>query len=206
MITSEFSIANSSSVWSDSRCVSGSRSLHKCTSDVAEYKTKSFRTLGDGGHFHTITWLCIRGCAIGQSVVFLLPCPVSVTNQCLTCTQAHWEIEQDKAKWLETSKARGVRRKAGRPNVRWGKIYIQRESTWKWLRSPIILLRATHNHSHVHIRDLKQTTGATSTPRSWMQRPGESTSPWPAKFQRDLLSLLVKSREDVITGKPPIEM
>ena len=109
-------------------------------------------------------------------------------------------------KWLETSKARGIRRKAGRPNVLWAKIYIQRESTWEWLRSPIILLRATHNHSHVHIRDLKQTAGATSTPRSWMQRPGESTSPWPAKFQRDLLSQLVKSREDVIAGKPPIEM
>ena len=109
-------------------------------------------------------------------------------------------------KWLETSKARGIRRKAGRPNVLWAKIYIQRESTWEWLRSPITLLRATHNHSHVHIRELKQTAGATSTPRSWMQRPGESTSPWPAKFQRDLLSLLVKSREDVITGKPPIEM
>ena len=132
---------------------------------------------GDGGHFHTITWPCIRGCAIGQSVVFLLPCSVSVTNQCLTCTQAHWEIAQDKAKWLETSKARGIRRKAGRPNVLWAKIYIQRESTWEWLRSPIILLTATHNQSHVHIRDLTQTATKTSTPRSWMQRPGESISP-----------------------------
>ena len=130
---------------------------------------------GDGGHFLKITWPCIRGCAIGQSVVFLLPCSVSVTNQWLTCTQAHWEIAQDKEKWLETSKARGIRRKAekhpgdeveaDRPNVLWGKIYIQRESNWEWLRSPIILLRATHNQSHVHIRDLKQIAAATSTSR-----------------------------------------
>ena len=198
MMTSEFSIANSSSVWSDSRCVSGSRSLHKCTSDVAEDKTKSFREspqpLGMEDTSLQLHGHGIRGCAIGQSVVFLLPCSVSVTNQWLTCTQAHWEIAQDKTEWLETSKARGIRRKAGRPNVLWAKIYIQRESTWEWLRSPIILLRATHNQSHVHIRDLKQTAGATSTPRSWMQRPGESTSPWPAKFQRHLLSLLVKKQ------------
>ena len=180
MMTSEFSIANNSSVWSDSRCVSGSRSLHKCTSDVAEDKTKSFtenHSPGEGGHFLTITWPCIRGCAIAQSVVFLLPCSVSVTNQWLTCTQGHWEIAQDKAKWLETSKARGIRRKAGCRNVLWAKIYIQRESTWERLGSPIILLRATHNQSHVHIRNLKQIATKTSTPRSWMQRFRESTSP-----------------------------
>ena len=133
---------------------------------------------GDGGHFLTITWPYIRGCAIGQSVVFLLPCSVSVTNQWLTCTQAHREIAQEKqGKWLERSTARGIRRKAGRPNVLWAKIYIQRESAWEWLGSPIILLRATHNQSYVHIRDLKQIAAASSIPRSWMQRPGESTSP-----------------------------
>ena len=169
MMTSEFSIANSSSVWSDSRCVSGSRSLHKCTSDVAKDKTKPFSKRPQPWGWRTLPYnymACIRGCAIGQSVVLLLPCSVSVTNQCLTCTQAHWEIAQDKTKWLETSKARGIKRKAGRPNVLWAKIYIQRESTWEWLRSPIILLRATHNQSHVHIRDLTQTATKTSTPRS----------------------------------------
>ena len=68
---------------------------------------------GDGGHFHTITWPCIRGCAIGQSVMFLLPCPVSVTNQCLTCTQAHWEIEQDKANdWKQAKREESEERRA----------------------------------------------------------------------------------------------
>ena len=111
--------------------------LEVCTNVPVTWLKIKQRVLGDGGHFHTITWPCIRGCAIGQSVVFLLllPCSVSVTNQWLTCTQAHWEIAQDKIEWLETSKARGIRRKAGRPNVLWAKIYIQRESTWEWLRS-----------------------------------------------------------------------
>ena len=68
---------------------------------------------GDGGHFHTITWPCIRGCVIGQSVMFLLPCPVSVTNQCLTCTQAHWEIEQDKANdWKQAKREESEERRA----------------------------------------------------------------------------------------------
>ena len=35
IMTSEFSMANSSSVWRASRCVSASRSLHRCTSEVA---------------------------------------------------------------------------------------------------------------------------------------------------------------------------
>ena len=208
-MTSEFSIANSSSVWSDSRCVSGSRSLHKCTSDVAEDKAKSFRERTQPWGWRTLPYnymaMHTGMCHWTERGVF-----ASLFSQChQPVAYVYTSALRNRArqgKWLETSKARGVRRKAGRPNVLWAKIYIQRESTWEWLRSPIILLRATHNHSHVRIRDLKQTAGATSTPRSWMQRPGESTSPWPAKFQRDLLSLLVKSREDVITGKPPIEM
>ena len=35
MMTSEFSMANSSSVWRASRCVSASRILHRCTREVA---------------------------------------------------------------------------------------------------------------------------------------------------------------------------
>ena len=35
IMTSEFSMANSSSVWRASRCVSASRSLHRCTREVA---------------------------------------------------------------------------------------------------------------------------------------------------------------------------
>ena len=211
MMTSEFSIANSSSVWSDSRCVSGSRSLHKCTSDVAEDKAKSFRERPQPWGWRTLPYnymaMHTGMCHWTERGVFAF---ASLFSQChQPVAYVYTGALRNRArqgKWLETSKARGIRRKAGRPNVLWAKIYIQRESTWEWLRSPITLLRATHNHSHVHIRDLKQTAGATSTPRSWMQRPGESTSPWPAKFQRDLLSLLVKSREDVISGKPPIEM
>ena len=178
-MTSEFSIANSSSVWSDSRCVSGSRSLHKCTSDVAEDKTKSFRERPQPWGWRTQyndMAMYTGMCHWTERGVF-----ASLFSQChQPVAYMYTGALRDRAgqgKWLETSKARGIRRKADRPNVLWAKIYIQRESNWESLRSPIILLRATHNQSHVHIRDIKQIAAASSTPRSWIQRPGETTSP-----------------------------
>ena len=175
-MTSEFSIANSSSVWSDSRCVSVSRSLHKCTSDVAKDKTKRFRERPQPLGWRTLRYNYMA-MHTGMNHWTERGVFASLFSQCHQSVAYMYKgALRDRArqgKWLENSKARGIRRKAGCPSVLWAKIYIKRESTWVLK----ISLRATHNQRHVHIRDFKKIATATSTPRSWMQRPGESRSP-----------------------------
>ena len=126
---------------------------------------------GDGGHFHTITWHAYGDVPLDRAWCFCFPVKsVSPTSG------LHVHRRTERSRKTRQNDWKQAKRKAGRPNVLWAKIYTQRESNWEWPRSPMILLRATHNQSHVHIGDLKQIAAASSTSRSWMQRPGESTS------------------------------
>ena len=52
----------------------------------------------------------------------------------------HVHMRTERSRKTRQNDWKQAKRKAGRPNVLWAKIYMQRESTWEWLRSPLILL------------------------------------------------------------------
>ena len=214
MMTSEFSIANSSSVWSDSRCVSGSRSLHKCTSDVAEDKTKSFREspqplgMEDTSlqlHGHTY-----RDVPLDRAWCFcFLVQWVSPTSGLHVHRRTERSRKTRQNDWKQAKREESEERRAVPTSFEPKFTYREKVpgndlGHWK----PYKGLHTTR--VMFILGTLSQSLQLPLTPRTW----GEyvtvtrqiSTLSKRQEWIRDLLSLLVKRREDVITEKRPIEM